>query len=373
MFRVCPSPSSALALALALLVVGAGPSEAAPRESPSVAEIDPLALSPEMIAFAETKIGKRQSRTSRLLSLREAIFDSDSGLGITYGSSATYTAAETLERRTGNCLSFTLLYVALARYLKLDAYFVEVDEVTGWSQRGQLGFSHWHMYAEVEVHNGLALVDFLPWSDRRYRSQRRIGDSRARAHYFSNVGAERLAGGDRDGAMEFFRHALELDPGFHPARVNMAVALRRGGDSRAAETTLLQVLEVEPGNAVAAANLASLYLESGREEDARRWLEQRLEFLARNPFHHFRLGLGALRDETPEAARAHFRRAIDLLPHESIFHEQLARAYRRLGEARRARNSLKRAIYLTDDPQRRERLRDRLRAESESPGLPGAA
>ncbi len=232
-------------------------------------EIDPLALTPEMRAFVDQRVPRRQSRRVRLLALQDAIFDPDDGLGVTYGSSVTNTAADTFLEGSGNCLSFTLLFVALAQHLDLEAYFVEVAEVTGWSQQGDLGLNHWHMYVEVELDNGVEQVDFLSWSQRRYRSHRRITEARARAHYHSNIGAEKLTGGHPVQALDHFQRSLELDPSFSPAKVNMAVAYRRLGQPDKAEAGLQEVLDAEPGNTVAAANLASLYLAEGRQDDAK--------------------------------------------------------------------------------------------------------
>lgn len=333
---------------------------ASPTLREQVAAIEPLAMTDAMRAFLEDKVGRRQTRTARLLDLHTILFDPDDGLGVKYGSTATLTAAETFEQATGNCLSFTLMFVAMARYLGLNAYFVEVDEVMGWSQRGDFGLSHWHMYVDVELDNAVEMVDFLPWSDRSYNSARRIGEERAMAHFHSNVGTEALAAGDTALALEHFRHALALDPGFHPARVNLAVAYRRAGVADAAEVQLLNVLDADPLNAVAAANLANLYSETGRYEEAVRWAAAREEFLRENPFHHYRLGIRALQSGDDQAARDHFKRAIDRQPNEALFHERLAIAQVRLGDRRKARSAFRTALRLTDDPAYQESLRAQL-------------
>ncbi len=330
---------------------------------------DPLELTPEMKAFVDSRVRRDQPRQVRLLALQDAIFNSKHGLGVEYGSSVTHSAAATFDGASGNCLSFTLLFVALARHLDLDVYFVEVDEVTGWSQRGNLGFSHWHMYAEVELDNGVVAVDFLPWADRRYRSRRRISEPRARAHYFSNVGAEALSAGDPRAAIEHLRHAIELDPEFRPAKVNLAVVYRRAGRVEEAEALLLDVLAVEPDNTVAAANLASLYILEGRRDEAQQWLSRRDAFLRANPFYHFRLGMHALQSGQPAEAREHFKRAIGRHPDEAVFFEQLATAQFQLGSTRKARASLKRALRMTDDPEQRRLIEHRL-ADPEGAGPP---
>lgn len=327
-----------------------------------VASIDPLVMTEGMKTFVDSRVGRNQTRAARLLNLRSTLFDPQDGLGIKYGTTLTYTAAETFEEATGNCLSFTLMFVAMARYLDLNAYFVEVDEVMGWSQRGDFGLSHWHMFVEVELDNTVEMIDFLPWSDRSYNSARRIDEARAQAHFHSNVGTEALSAGHTDLALEHFRHALELDPGFHPARVNLAVAYRRAGAADAAEVQLLNVLDADPQNSVAAANLASLYVEAGREEEAARWLGKRDDFLHDNPFHHYRLGVRALQAGDDQAAREHFKRAIDRQPNEAIFHERLAVSLMRLGDRRRARASFKSALRFTDDPAHRDAIKAQLEA-----------
>ncbi len=325
-----------------------------------VAEIDPLELTEEMRAFVDARVSRRQPRQLRLFGLQSAIFDPDEGLGVTYGDSATHTATGTFNARTGNCLSFTLLFAAMARHVGLEPFFVEVDEVTGWSQRGEVGLSHWHMYIEVELANGVVAVDFLPWTERRYRSSKRISETRVRAHYQNNIGADALTRGAPKEALTHFRRALDLDPSFNPARMNMAVAHRRNGQPAEAESLLLGVLAAEPNNAVAATNLATLYVDQNRQDEAERWLARREAFLNRNPFYHFRLGMRAFEEGEFLQARDHFKRAITRQRDEAVFFHQLAETQFRLGQARKARSSLRKALRLTDNPDRRQLIENRL-------------
>lgn len=347
-----------VALALGAPGVAQGPP---PPPEVVVPEIDPLAVTPEMEAFLETHITDVMRRDIRLRKLQEAIFDPDGGLGITYGTHETYTAAETFEKATGNCLSFTLLFVSMARHLGFEAHFVEVDEVTGWSQRGQVSFNHWHMYAEVVFDNSRLQVDFLPWSDRRYRTKRRIEEPRVRAHYYNNVGAQKFSrAGSQHEALAYFEKALELDATFIPARINLAVAQRRRGLYDAAEANLMAVLDLDRRNPQAASGLATLYGAMGRDADAKTWRSRRQRFLERNPFHHYRLGLAALQQDDPASARKHFKRAIVRQVDEAIFHEQLAMANLRLGDRRQARANLRQALEHADEPARRQRIEAQL-------------
>ncbi len=155
------------------------------------AEPDIMALSPEIGRFLALRIKPGQVRHMRLQALLDVIFAED-GLEITYGNNRTRTAIETFEERSGNCLSFTLMFVAMARHLGLRAYFREVDEVTNWNQRGDVVVTERHMFAEVEADNGVIQVDFLPPGAKVYRSSRRVDTPRVYAHYYSNLGVEKL-------------------------------------------------------------------------------------------------------------------------------------------------------------------------------------
>ena len=322
-----------------------------------IAEVDPLAVSPAMKAFLDEQIDPGMQREPKLRRLQDAIFDPEEGLGIRYGAFGTFTAAETFDKAAGNCLSFTLLFVSLARELGYVVHFVEVDEVTGWSRRGEVSFNHWHMYAEVELAGGIIQVDFLPWEERRYHARRRIDEARVKAHYYNNLGAQRLgeelgSGLDTAGSLAYFNKALEFDAAFLPARINLAVAQRHAFLVEEAERNLLAVLEAEPRNSQAASNLANLYTAQGRDDEAEKWIKRRDRFQKQNPFYHFRRGMQALGVGDPESAKLHFRRAIVRQVDEAVFHEQMAEAQYQLGEHRKARQSLKRALDYAEDAQK---------------------
>ena len=319
-------------------------------------ELDILALSPEMGRFMARRIKPGRARQLRLQGLLDAIFGED-GLDITYGNSRTRTAIETFEERSGNCLSFTLMFVSMARHLGLNAYFREVDEVTSWDQRGDVLVTEKHMYAEVEADNTVIQVDFLPPGSKIYRSTRRVTTPRVYAHFYSNLGVERLTAGETGAAIALFEKALQSDPGFSQALVNLGVALRRSGEPQRAEQTFRQVLEEDPGELTAASNLASLYLAQGRRAEAEPLLDRVAGHLRRNPFHHFRQGLTAGREERWDAAIGHLREAVRRRPDEALFHVELARAQRRVGKSQQARSSLENALRLAEGDEERGRIR----------------
>ena len=83
-----------------------------------------MALSDEMRAFVDEHVGRRAGDPVKLKQLSDAVF-STSIFGLEYDD-ATRTAAETFRVRSGNCLSFTFMFVALARGGAVDARAVVV-------------------------------------------------------------------------------------------------------------------------------------------------------------------------------------------------------------------------------------------------------
>lgn len=86
---------------------------------------DILALTPEMIAFLDRNVDRSRNQHAELKQLLHAVLQSGR-FELVYDD-VTRTAEETFRDRRGNCLSFTNLFVALARNLGLDARFQEVE------------------------------------------------------------------------------------------------------------------------------------------------------------------------------------------------------------------------------------------------------
>ncbi len=345
-------------VALGLLAMPA----AARKPSAGKAEdVDILALNPDMARFLVRRVSPRQSPKAQVYALIDAVFGKK-GLDITYESTATRTAIETFEAGTGNCLSFTILFVAMARHIGLDAYFEEVDQVISWDRRGEVVVRNLHMVVEVEYDNGHHLVDFLPEAEKRYRSVKRISDTRALAHYHNNLGVDALASGDVEQAFAAFSRALATDARFGYAWTNLGVAQRRAGDFEAAEASHQRSLELNRNEPAALANLASLYLAQGFTDKAAPLQRQVDDHLDRNPFHHYRQGTASARDGDLDTAIRRFRDAARRMPQESEFHAALGEALARAGDSEKARKSLEKALDLAEDAQERERLKEQLAA-----------
>jgi len=94
------------------------------QEPEDLSQIDILELSPGMITFLNNHVGDEYNRYTRLRLLLFAVIG-EGQFDLVYDDS-TRTAMETFRDQRGNCLSFTSMFVAMARYVNLDASYQEV-------------------------------------------------------------------------------------------------------------------------------------------------------------------------------------------------------------------------------------------------------
>lgn len=324
------------------LLAGAalGPAAAA---VPPVAGEEVLAVSPEMRALLDRTVHRRASAQVRLQELVEAIIGGGS-FDFEF-EDRTRTAAATFRLRRGNCLAFSNLVVALAREVRLDAAFQEVDLPPDWSLDNDVFVLNRHVNVRIDLGSAGERVIDLNIDDYRSRAETRvISDARARAHFFNNVGVERLQAGDTVGALACFRSALaEGDRQFSPAWTNLGTLYLRAGLPTAAEAAYRQALAADGGDTVAMSNLAHLYELQGDVEQAAAFRRQVARHRNRNPYYRYQLARRAFEARDFDAAIRHLKAAVRTKPDEASFCRLLGRSYLELGKERRGRRWLARA------------------------------
>jgi len=335
-------------------------------------DVDPLALSDEIRRFAHRHVSPALRPSQRLSALMDAVFaQAPQGLGIEYGSHETRTAAETFAHRSGNCISFTNLLVAMAREVGLAAYFAEVNQVLARDARGEVLINNKHMLVELEIENAIVHVDLVPDTEDEYLAVRRISDRRAAAHYFNNLGVEWLVELGPGESLPWFQRALELAPEFPAPWVNLGVALRRLERFPDAEDAYRRALAIDHSELSALSNLAYLYEAWGRPEEAQLYHGRVERHRRRNPYYLYRLGRRAVAAGRLDEAVAHFRAAVHRGPEEAQFHFALGDALYRAGDLERAERILHRAFRLADREEQREYYRQAAEAVGHLRALDG--
>ncbi len=372
-----PLPLAAAA-SLALAGCAALPTTSAARAVPASSVVlpsqDGLALSEagittldaEMQAFLAEQVTGRDNST-KLRQLIHAVIEG-ANFRIGYGDD-TRTAAGTFHALRGNCLSFTNLFVALAREAGLDVSYQEVDVPPTWTLHDETFVVSRHINAVVTVRPGAThVVDFNMAEFRAAYPRRAISDARAAAHFYSNLGVERLYAGDADAAYAYFEQALAMDRTLAQVWVNLGAWHRRQGDAARAEASYLEALRLNPREYVAMGNLAGLHASEGRE-DLARWYRRRVtQYRLQNPYYRYEQAKVAYLAGNFSSATRHLREALRDANNDPTFYSLLGMSYRELGKPDAAREAFARAVEFADD----EDLRSAVRRKLELLGAPSA-
>ncbi len=302
-----------------------------------------LALSPEMRAFLDTHVDRNGTDSLKLHQLVSAIIGADT-FGVEYDD-RTRTAAETFRIRRGNCLSFSNMFVAMARDVGLHVEFEEVDIPPDWTLDKDTFVLNQHVNVRVDLQpTGVRVVDFNIGDFKTSYEMRRISDTRALAHYYNNIGVERMQAGDTVSALSCFRRAIADNEGqFSPAWVNLGTLYLRNGHPAHAEAAYLQALKASSSDLVAMSNLARLYERRGDRERAAAYKKRVIYHRWRNPYYRYELARQAYLGQQYDAAIGHLKYAIHQRPKEDQFYFLLGLSYLGKGDARAARRWLARA------------------------------
>jgi tetratricopeptide (TPR) repeat protein len=297
---------------------------------PIPSDDDPFKTSEEMKLFLEQHIDRSADSVEQLRMLVHVVFQQNA-LNFNYVPE-TRTAIETFNKRGGNCVSFTFLFLAMARHLGFDARFREVDIVPTWSQVGNIVSMNGHANAAVFIGGQGYVVDLFPRVDRIDIRGRVVSDERALAHFFNNRGVDHLAGNRLEPAMACFKQALQSDPTTAFVWANVGVVQAFLGEAEEAVKSYHKALELHSGELVAMSNLAALYERMGRHREAQSYLAKVKKFNQRNPYYHFNLGLKAYQSGAYRESIEHYRAALKLKSAEHNFYLAMAKAYAQLGE-----------------------------------------
>jgi Flp pilus assembly protein TadD len=334
-------PGWLLAAALALS------SPTAPSDADDVVPSEVMRLPTELQQRLHSEIlPTAQTPRQRLQAIMD-LLTAPEGLALNYRDDATHSAAQAYATREVNCLTFTLLFLALARESGLNAQAQAVEQTLSWHQQDSTVFRANHVNARVRIGKSEVVVDIRGNSVSMRHPPAPISDQRLLAHYYNNLAMQRMARGELDTAQRHMATALSLAPEYAPHWSNAGVLRRRTGDEATAERDYLRALALDGDNALALMNLAALAQRRGDVQGEQAYREQ-LESIQRgDPFYQFLLGARLQAAGDLPAAVDQFRRAIRLHRGEHRFHAALADAYQQLGQTRLARESLRRALALS--------------------------
>ncbi|WNZ57190.1 transglutaminase domain-containing protein [Microbulbifer sp. MKSA007] len=282
---------------------------------------------------------------NRLQALTNAV--SKRELFFEYDANSTLSAREAFYQQRGNCLTFTLMMVAMARELGVEAFFNEVDVPPVWSQEEAETFVIYRHVNMVSEHpSGQRIIDLnLEVYDPIYQ-QRTLDDITAFALYYSNKGVEFLREGDEEQAFLYLRKALQLRPERSDFWSNMGAFYSRFDHLYEAEQSYLQSLVLQEDNLVASSNLEWLYRGTGRDELAGVYADRVKFHRERNPYYLYYQARESYENKKYQDAEKRLRRAIKTNDDDHRFHFLLGLTQYNLGDLLASRNSFEKAFSL---------------------------
>ena len=323
---------------------------------PAVSDVDLLAISPEMQQFTEryARHGNTEE-AGKAWMLAYAALDPYL-LDFDYDPLVTLPADEAFRARRGNCLTFSSLFVAMARSAGLHSWYQEVRVPPKWSAVNETLLVSKHVNAVVSERGRRYVIDVSRREPEAGERTRRLSDGEAKAQYFNNLGVDALVEGDLGRAYAYFTRALETQPGLAYVWSNLGVVFRRNAQMEDAVRAYHTALQAEPDQAVALNNLHDLYTETGDLQAAAE-LERRVEHNRRkNPYYLHHLAEVASEEQRWNDAVDLLNRAIRIDGNEYRFHYTLAHVQYHLGELETARGSLARARELAANQRATEPL-----------------
>ncbi len=300
---------------------------------------------------------RRRDEFQRMQSLVEFMVAED-GLALRYQEQPTYGIAESLALRRVNCLSFTMLFVAMARASGLNAFAQASDDALTMRVLDGTLYRATHVNAGIEVQNRTYTVDVGSQAVVAGRRPQRISDARTVALLRNNHAVEHLLQGDHARADETINAAIALDASNAAIWNNAGVVHWRAGRPHAAERAYLQALKLQGDHVGALSNLVALYRAGGASDQLGRYEKRLLRAQASDPFSQFLAAQSLAVSGAHAAAIEHYQRAIRLLPGEPLFHRGLAQAYQDQGDAAAAARARERASRIEARQAARRRIRD---------------
>ena len=263
-------------------------------------------------------------------------FMNDKGyLDFRYAQNLSLTATRAYHERQGDCLAYTNLFMGIARYLKIPAYFVHIREAQDYYERDGLFFISSHMaagYGGGGVGSGIGLytviVDFTQeTSGTGLTLYHSVDDTAATVLFYNNVAVDSLLAGDLHRSEALIRFLIEARPDLQELQNNLAVILLRQGRYEEALAVLDEAVRKFPGYQPLYTNGVQAARGAHRPHRAKQYEEEGLKWARKDPFFLFNQGVEHYRAKRYAEATASFERAVRNRPDNPSIQAWLARAY----------------------------------------------
>ena len=279
---------------------------------------------------------------------------SKSGHGMVYDIDANLSPRQSFEQKRGNCLSFTMLFAALAADLGIEIEFNAVDIPNTWGLDERIGMVFYrHVNGVMVLHNRRHIFDLaMEIYDSGY-PQRFISKDDALALLLNNRAIAAQGMDDVVAAKHNLKLAISLSPKNPDLWANLGVVMKRVNQLDKSEIAFLHAFELDKYNIPASSNLERLYRQQGQKQKALAFKKKADRARKTNPYYYYQLSLDDFREERFSSAQRAVDKAIVLHDTDPRFHELKSRISQRQHKYRSAIKSLTRAYTLAVDAEQR--------------------
>lgn len=337
----------------------------------------PYAINDELALLAKSVQDLRLTKTELAKKVALLLLEEETGLGITYSRNCNLTALEVYGQREANCISYTNLFIGMARAIGIDANYAEVTEVESFDKVGGTVVYNSHICAVVFQGPKPYLVDFSLRSYPQYHSWRVIDDREAAASFYNNIGSYHILSAttldDFAKARIYYQIAAKLYPNLPQVYNNMGVLLLRENKLEEAELMYRKALEIKPGYFAPYSNLSNIFISRGEVDRAIGLMREAVSASPENHFAYLTLARLYIKIDDFEAAESALKKALGINKRFIEARHELGRLYLRMGRGEDAMKQFALALkYQPDDDLARNKmdLIERLSVTKEQPQYP---
>lgn len=307
---------------------------------------DVLAASESMRAFISEDIASHRLAVVRFHRLLDKL--KNTGFFTSkYDPGVTGTAADTFDAQVGNCISYTNLFVALARLANLQvSYQIVPPEHPRWDVSNGLLIKNNHINVVVQgprfdlTRSDGRTVDFNRVQPDPGAKAVLVSDAYAASLYYANLSVEALTAGDVRTAFAWLRRALDTEPANADLWINLGALYARLDKHEHALKVLGVARALDPTEKIILSGLERSHRQLGHTEIADDLARQVRHYRNRNPYYHFAVAEQALADGELDLSEVSLARALRLRKREPRFHVLQSRLLNLKGDARGAEHSL---------------------------------
>lgn len=317
-----------------------------PLDTGSITDPGMFQLDDDMKAFVAENVDGSRAGRERMRRLLSAMVESGL-MSLDYDDARTKTARQTFHDRVGNCMSFTALFVALAREADLEVTFQTVEVPPIWYADSDLVILNNHVNALVKQNFGSrVVVDFNVTELKGDYETREVSDEYALALYYNNLAMDALRKGDLEQSFRLLKKSIETYPDIAGNWANLGVIYSRSDEDDYAIAAYQKALDLDRKHRPSLTNLASIYQGRGDSERAEYHARQVRRYQDQNPYYHYYHALAAYNNGDLDTAEERLGRAIELKETEHKFYQLQGLIAERYGDRKTALESFEQALDL---------------------------